>query len=54
MLSDHSHTMAKLLQDIETPGKLRKAGPSLFEVVEAMGKQATLRHLNNFMTYLRS
>ena len=31
-----------------------KAGPSLFEIVEAMGKQATLGHLNNFMTYLRS
>ena len=31
-----------------------KAGPSLFEIVEAMGRQATLRHLNNFMTYLRS
>ncbi len=31
-----------------------KAGPSLFEIVAAMGKQETLGHLNNFMTYLRS
>jgi glutamyl-tRNA synthetase len=31
-----------------------KAGPSLFEIVEAMGKLDTFRHLNNFMTYLRS
>ena len=31
-----------------------KAGPSLFEVVEAMGKEATFRHLNNFMAYLHA
>ncbi|MDX1382920.1 MAG: hypothetical protein R3190_04700, partial [Thermoanaerobaculia bacterium] len=30
-----------------------KAGPSLFEVVEVMGKEGTFRHLNNFMAYLR-
>ena len=31
-----------------------KAGPSLFEVVEVMGKEGTFRHLNGFMTYLRA
>ncbi len=30
-----------------------KAGPSLFHLVEAMGQEATLRHLGHFATYLR-
>ena len=31
-----------------------KAGPSLFEVVEVMGKEGTFRHLNGFVAYLRA
>ncbi|RMH19973.1 MAG: glutamate--tRNA ligase [Acidobacteria bacterium] len=31
-----------------------KAGPSLFELVAAMGQSATLRHLANFVRFLRS
>lgn len=30
-----------------------KAGPSLFHLVEAMGQEASVRHLRNFATYLR-
>ncbi|MCB1055569.1 MAG: glutamate--tRNA ligase [Acidobacteria bacterium] len=31
-----------------------KAGPSLFDVVAVMGREATLRHLTNFAAFLRS
>ncbi len=30
-----------------------KAGPSLFHLVEAMGREGSLRHLGNFVAYLR-
>lgn len=31
-----------------------KAGPSLFDLVAAMGQEAGIRHLENFVTYLRA
>jgi glutamyl-tRNA synthetase len=31
-----------------------KVGPGLFEVLEAMGKEATFKHLNGFMASLRA
>lgn len=31
-----------------------KAGPGVFDVIEVMGKEATFRHLNNFVAYVRA
>jgi glutamyl-tRNA synthetase len=44
----------KLIHPARMAVTAAKAGPGIFEVLEAMGKEATFRHLNNFMAYLRA